>query len=305
MDLLLHAKSDDDAWRAALSRHLPEARVHNHPTTVATDYALVWRPPPEVFAGQRRLKAVFNIGAGVDALLQSSGLPSGVPLIRLEDAGMAPQMVEYVAWGVLGHHRDFVGYADQAKRAEWKSRSVVRAGDFGVGILGLGVIGSAIVEGLRPFGFALYGWSRRPRSLPGVATFAGRDELPRFLDNLRVLVCVLPLTPDTAGLLDRSVLSALPRGAFLINVARGDVVVEPDLLALIESGHLSGALLDVFHEEPLPAEHPFWRHPRILVTPHVSGVTLVEESIAQIAAKIRRLECGEPVGGVVDPVAGY
>lgn len=305
MDLLLHPKSNTDAWHTALARHLPEARVHAYPTAVGTDYALVWRPPPEVLAGQHRLKAVFNLGAGVDALLDNAVVPAGVPLIRLEDAGMAAQMAEYVAWGVIGHHRDFSGYTDQAARAEWNSRPVVRASDFGVGILGMGVIGSAIVEGLRPFGFALHGWSRRRRTLPGVATFAGRDELPRFLENLQVLVCVLPLTAATAGLLDRDVLSALPRGAFLINVARGDIVVEADLLALIDGGHLAGALLDVFHEEPLPADHMFWGHRKILVTPHVSGVTLIEESIAQIAAKIRLLERGEPVSGVVDPAAGY
>jgi glyoxylate/hydroxypyruvate reductase A len=296
MDLLFGIPGDDTAeWQAAIARHLPDATVHRAPARVACDYALVWKPAPEAFAGQSRLKAVFNLGAGVDAIVGMPGLPSAVPLIRLEDAGMAAQMVEYAVWGTLNHFRGFGAYAAQARDGLWKPRPARRPDSLTVGVLGIGVLGRAVLEGLRPFGFRLAGWSRTEKSIPGVATFAGGPALTEFL----------PLTPQTRGLLDAAALAALPRGAFVINVARGDIVVEDDLLGALDAKYLSGALLDVFHQEPLPPEHPFWRHPRVIVTPHVSAATLVDESVAQVAAKIRRLERGEPVCGIVDRVRAY
>jgi glyoxylate/hydroxypyruvate reductase A len=306
VDILFHSTSGDPAaWLAALARHLPDARIHRPPTPVAADYALVWKPPPEVFAGQTRLKAVFNIGAGVDAVVDNAGLPTGVPLVRLEDAGMARQMADYVTWGVLGHFREFPVYAQQAARPEWKPRPPRARECFGVGVLGLGVLGTAVLDALRPFGFALSGWSRTPRSLPGIRTFAGPEAFHAFLAGCDVLVCLLPLTASTRGLLDAAAFGALPPGALFVNVARGGVVSEDDLLAALDRGHLAGALLDVFRDEPLPDAHPFWRHPGVTVTPHVSAATLVDESIAQIAAKIRQLELGEAVTGVVDRARGY
>ena len=306
MDLLFHnASGDPRAWKYAIDRHLPGSRIHDAPAATACDYALVWKPPPDAFAGQSWLRAVFNIGAGVDALIGHPGLPVGVPLIRLEDAGMASQMVEYVTWGVLHHYRRFGDYAEQAALGHWKPRPVARPGSLTVGVLGLGVLGTAVLDALRAFGFTLAGWSRSPKSVAGVATYAGRGACLPFLARCNVLVCLLPLTPDTRFLLDARALAALPRGAFLINVARGDLVAEDDLLAALDSGALGGALLDVFHEEPLPPNHRLWRHPRVIVTPHVSAATLVEDSIAQIAAKIRRLERGESVSGVVDRALAY
>ena len=299
------ANENGDDWLAALSRALPEAQIDPWPGAVAdADYALVWKPPAELLGALGRPKAVFNLGAGVDSI-ECSALPSDVPLIRLEDAGMAEQMAEYVCHAVLRRYRELDQYAEQQRAALWRQRRRIAKRFFGVGILGFGVLGIAVARALAPFGFPLSAWSRGRKSLPGVTVHAGAGALEAFLGGAQVLICMLPLTRDTRGLLDRRRLSRLPRGAYLVNVARGPIVVDEDLLAVLDEGHLAGAMLDVFHDEPLPAAHPFWHHPRIALTPHVSAVTLVDESIAQIAAKIRRLEAGLPVGGVVARDQGY
>lgn len=306
MDVLLSATgANAERFHEALGRQLPGARIHRPPTEVACDYALVWKPPEDPFAGQTRLKAVFNIGAGVDAIIDHPGLPAGVPLIRLEDAGMASQMVEYVTFGVLQHLRSFDRYAAQAARGEWRALPVRPTSSFTVGILGLGLLGRAIADGLRPFGLRLAAWSRSRHDHPGVTCLAGAHELDTFLRHLDVLVVMVPLTPETRGLIDAARLAALPRGAALINVARGGVIVDADLLAALDSGHIGNAMLDVFTEEPLPPDHRFWRHPRVRVTPHVSAVTLVDESIRQIVKKILAMERGDTVSGVVLRSRGY
>jgi glyoxylate/hydroxypyruvate reductase A len=232
-------------------------------------------------------------------------LPSSVPLVRLDDAGMAEQMVEYVCHVVLRDYREFDAYADQQREARWQQRPRLSKGAFTIGILGTGVLGAAVAGALVRLGFPVRVWSRTRKAIPRVVSFAGVQELDDFLDATRVLVCLLPLTRDTGKLLDAARLSRLPQGAYLVNVARGAILVDADLLALIDRGHLAGATLDVFRDEPLPAEHPFWHHPRIVLTPHVSAVTLVEESVAQIVGKIRRLEAGLPITGIVDRERGY
>jgi len=294
-----------DAWRDALAAALPEASIAVWPDGPADPaYACVWRPPAELFARVRPAKAIFNLGAGVDALLAVPTLPRDVPVIRLEDAGMAGQMAEYATLAVLRAYREADVYAAQQREARWRPHERRAKADFGVGLLGCGVLGRAIAAALAPFGFPLAGWSRTGKALPGVAAF-GPDELASFLAASHALICTLPLTPETTGLLDRATLAQLPRGAHVINVARGEIVVDADLLALLDEGRLGGATLDVFRTEPLPAEHAFWHHPRITVTPHVSAVTLIPESIAQVAAKIRRIERGEAVTGIVERDRGY
>ena len=293
-------------WRAALAAALPDARIAVWPEPCAEpDYALVWKPPTELFAQYRSIKAVFNLGAGVEALLAVPTLPDGVPVIRLEDAGMAEQMAEYVALAVLRAYRESDAYATQQREGRWQPRARIPKSEFAVGLLGLGLLGSAVAAVLCPLRFPLVGFSRERKSVPGVESFAGDDELPIFLARSRVLVCLLPATRATRTLLDRSMLARLPRGAHLVNVARGEILVEADLITLLDTGQLAGATLVVFRVEPLPSGHPFWHHPRIVVTPHASATTLVADSIAQIAAKIRRLERGEPVGGTIDRVRGY
>ena len=305
--LLYTGASNAAAWIDALSRAMPEAVIGTWPddATREADYALVWRPPPEVLATLDRAKAIFNLGAGVDGLDSMPRSLEGVPLIRLEDAGMAEQMAEYVAHAVLRRYREFDAYAQSQREAVWQPRRRLDKSEFRVGILGIGVLGAAVASTLTAFGFPIDGWSRSRKQLPGVRSFAGDAELREFLGRCNVLVCMLPLTAETRGILGHATLSRLPRGAYIVNVARGALLIEQDLLALVDSGALAGATLDVFQDEPLPPSHAFWHHPRITVTPHVSAVTRIEESVAQIDAKIRQLEAGLPVSGIVDRARFY
>jgi glyoxylate/hydroxypyruvate reductase A len=294
-----------EPWITGLRAALPQAQVEVwQPGAPAADYAVVWAPPQAFLDQQPQIRALFNIGAGVDALLKLH-LPPGVKVVRLDDAGMSVQMAEYVCHAVIRHFREFDGYAVDVAQGRWSYRKPRSRADFAVGVMGLGVLGSRVAQALRGFEFPVNGWSRSPKTMEGVRGFAGRDGLQDFLAASRVLVNLLPLTPDTHNLLNRETLSRLQPAGYVINVARGAHLVDDDLIALVDAGHLAGATLDVFRTEPLPGEHPFWRHPKITVTPHTSARTLREESLAQIAGKIMALECGQPIAGVVDPVRGY
>ena len=294
-----------EPWVNALRQQLPEARVEAWAAGAEpADYAVVWAPPQDFLDAQPRLKGLFNIGAGVDALMQLR-LPTGVPVVRLDDAGMSVQMAEYVCHAVIRYFRELDVYADEAQQAHWAFRRPRVRADFTVGVMGLGVLGQRVAQALRGFEFPVVGWSRTPREVEGITCHAGAEGLSAFLGASQVLVNLLPLTPDTENILNRDTLAQLRPGAYVINVARGAHLVDADLLALFDSGHLAGATLDVFRTEPLPAEHPFWQHRRITVTPHTSARTLRDESVAQIVGKIRALERGEPITGVVDPLRGY
>ena len=247
---------------------------------------------------------MFNIGAGVDALLKLK-LPPGVKVVRLDDAGMSVQMAEYVCHAVIRHFREFDGYEADVAEGKWSYRKPRLRADYPVGVMGLGVLGERVARALRQFDFPVHGWSRTPKAVEGVVCHAGIDRFDSFLSSCRVLVNLLPLTPDTHDILNRKTLARLLPGGYLVNVARGAHLVDDDLLALLDSGHMAGATLDVFRTEPLPAGHAFWKHPKITVTPHTSARTLRDESIAQIAGKILALERGDPIAGLVDPVRGY
>jgi glyoxylate/hydroxypyruvate reductase A len=294
-----------EPWVAGLQAALSEAQVSAwQPGDPPADWAVVWAPPQAFIDEQTGLKALFNTGAGVDALLKLR-LPPGLRVVRLDDAGMSVQMAEYVCHAVIRHFREFDGYEADIREGRWSYRKPRSRADWPVGVMGLGVLGTRVAQALRVFDFPVHGWSRSPREVPGVVCHAGEAALDGFLASCRVLVNLLPLTPQTENILNRQTLGRLMPGGYLINVARGAHLVDDDLLALLESGHLVGATLDVFRTEPLPADHPFWTHPRLTVTPHTSARTLRDESIAQIAGKIRALQRGEPVAGVVDPVRGY
>ena len=307
--ILFHAVDANPApWLADLQAALPQAslRVWQDGDDGPADYAVVWKPPAAMLQDRPDLKAVFNLGAGVDAILQlGAALPAQVPIVRLDDAGMGVQMAEYVSHAVLRYFRRFDQLEAQQRNGQWRFLKAFEKDKFSVGILGLGVLGSRITAALAPFGFPLQGWSRTQKNLPGVTCHSGADGLDDFLAASRVVVCVLPLTADTAGILNRTTLGKLPQGAYLINVARGAHLVEEDLLALVQSGQIAAATLDVFRQEPLPAEHPFWQEPRITITPHIAAVTLRGDSVRQIAAKITRLQQGHAVEGVVDRARGY
>jgi len=233
------------------------------------------------------------------------GLPVGVPIIRLDDVGMGVQMAEYVTHAVLRYFRRFDQFDAQSRAQQWRPIKPFDKTDFTVGILGIGTLGQRIADALAHFEFPLHGWSRSPKNLPGITCFSGNDGLDAFLRGSRVVVCVLPLTPETSRILGRANLAKMPKGAYLINVARGGHVVEADLLEMVQDGHIAGATLDVFDVEPLLAQHPFWQEPRITITPHIGALTLIDESAQDIAAKIKALQRGEAVTGIVDRLKGY
>lgn len=294
-----------EPWLAALRSALPQAEVEVWvPGAPPGDYAVVWAPPQAFLDEQPQLKALFNLGAGVDALTALK-VPPATQLVRLDDAGMSVQMAEYVVHALIRHFREFDLYAQDVAEGKWSFRRPRLRQDFPVGLMGLGVLGQRVARAVQAFEFPVLGWSRSTRQISGVRCYAGMDQLGEFLAETRVLVCLLPLTAETEGILNRQTLTQLRPGGYLINVARGGHLVEEDLIPLLEAGQLAGATLDVFRQEPLPAGHPFWRHPKITLTPHTAARTLRDESVAQIAAKIARLERGESIAGIVDPSKGY
>ena len=310
MRILLHrADGRTEPWLKDFSKYLPEAEFeiwHAGEKSQPCDYAVVWSPPEAMLPELAQVKAIFNTGAGVDALLRyGDAIPRDIPIIRLGDAGMGLQMAEYVTHAVLRYFRRFDDYERQARAGIWAALPPYNREDFAIGVLGLGALGMRVIEALAPFGFPLRGWSRTEKRIDGVQCYQGLDGLDTFLRGSRVLVCMLPLTPETNNLIDRSNLGKLPAGAYVINVARGAHIAEPELLSLIKSGHIAAATLDVFRNEPLPAQHPFWQEPRITITPHISALTLRRESVQQIADKIRSFESGQPVADIVDRALGY
>ena len=292
-------------WLQGLREALPGAVVEEwHLGAPPADHAVVWAPPQQFLDEQPALKGIFNIGAGVDALLKLR-MPPDALVVRIDDGGMAVQMAEFVCHAVIRHFRELDGYDADIAAGKWTCRKPLERADFPVGIMGLGVLGERVAQAVAQFEFPVLGWSRTPKTVAGVRSLAGEAQFDEFLAATRILVCLLPLTTETQGIMNARTLGLLRPGGYVINVARGAHLVEQDLLALLDSGHLAGAALDVFRSEPLPQQHPFWGHPKISITPHTSARTLRDQTIAQIAGKIRALERGEPVAGVVDVGRGY
>ena len=300
-------------WREALALAFAAAdlKVDLHVwdgRPIGARYAIGWVPPAELFAAETQLRAVFNLGAGVDALLSRGLVPAHVPIIRLVDAGMATRIAEYSCFAIARITRGLDRFAPPPTGLrDWNAfrprEEVTR-----VGVLGLGAMGSAVLEAAARFGYPVAGWSRTPRRMPGVETFAGAGQLDAFLGVSNILVNALPLTTQTQDLLDRRAFAQMPRGAHVINVGRGGTILDEDLIAALDDGQLASATLDVFRVEPLPADHPFWAHPRITVTPHLAAPTPYGPAARQIAAGLKQLESGLPareLAGYVDRSEGY
>ncbi|MEL5245228.1 MULTISPECIES: glyoxylate/hydroxypyruvate reductase GhrA [Serratia] len=307
-----HPLFNAQEWLAGIKQRLPQAEIREwqRGDERPADYALVWRPPHEMLANRRDLKAVFALGAGVDAILDQERkhpgtLPAGVPLLRLEDTGMAQQMQEYALSYMLRYFRRFDEYQALQQRQEWQPLDPHSLDDFTIGILGAGVLGQSVARKLTEFGFSVRCWSRSAKQIDGVQSFAGEAQRAAFLDGVKLVINLLPNTPETVGILNRELFAQLSSGAYLINIARGAHLVEADLLAALEQGQLAAATLDVFAREPLPQDHPFWRHPRVTITPHIAAITLPQQAMDQIAANIRALEAGHAPAGVVDRQRGY
>jgi glyoxylate/hydroxypyruvate reductase len=251
------------------------------------------------------LKLIISLAAGVDHILRDPTLPGGVPILRLVDPHMTRAMSEYVALQVLRLHRQDFDYRAQQAAVEWREHGQKNAAERTVGILGFGQLGQDAGQVLKALGFDVAGWSRSAKMVPGFVTYAGAARLDALLARSEILVSLLPMTPETEGILNARLFAGLPRGAGLVNAGRGRHLVEDDLLAALDSGQISAAVLDVFREEPLPAAHPFWRHPRIIVTPHIAAETHPPTAAAIIAKVIDDFEAGLPLANVIDPQRGY
>ena len=309
MALLFHSDDEDGGeWGRHLKAHLPDLELRFWPDLGAAEeieFVLMSHPTPGLFGRLPNLKAVFGDGAGIEDLIGNPELPAGVPVTRIVDHNQAREMAEWAIYAVLHFHRKMPAYEDQRRRGAWVSLGRTDSTKTRVGVMGLGVIGRVTAERFALLDFDTAGWSRTAKEIAGVAAFHGADGLDAFLARTDMLVCVLPLTPQTRGIIDAAAIAKLPRGACVINLARGGHVVDDDLLAALDSGHLSGAALDVFVEKPLPPGHPFWTHPKIIWTPHIAGFVDPATAADQIAENIRRARDGRPLLHVVDPARGY
>lgn len=295
-------------WRAHLAKHLSLAETlvsGDAPHDAdAIDIALVANPPAGALARYGNLRFIQSLWAGVDRLLSDPALPK-VPVARLIDPDLTQAMIEGVVAHVLALHRQAPAYARQQVSREWVQRDQPLARERKVAILGLGELGAAVAQALASLGFDTCGWSRRARIVPGIESYAGAAGLDALLQKADILVNLLPLTPETTGLIDRSFLARLPRGASLVNVARGAHVVDADLLAALDAGHVDHATLDVFRDEPLPQGHRFWSHPRVTITPHVAAYSAPASAARLAAANVAAFRQGLPVKGLVDSSRGY
>lgn len=297
------------AWQkkmAALAPHFKLVTLAQQPVLENIKAVLAWQPQAGVFPLLPQLKFIQSLGMGVDHLLSCPDLPAEIPISRVVDADMPRQMSEYVLYGVLKAFQQLQHYQQQQQQQLWQPLPRHHASTFSIGVMGYGALGQAVAQHLHSNGFSqLRAWARTSKASAVAHTYAGPNELDMFLHDLDVLVCLLPLTRHTRYILNRRNLALLAPGALLINPARGEHLVEEDLLALLAEGHLSGALLDVFSTEPLPAEHPFWTEPRIEITPHIAAKTNVHTVMEQIVSNLERLQRGAPLLNVIDRKREY
>lgn len=310
MPELIAVKSDFDRfheWEAAFKHYGIEAIPWNERQSRRNDirYALVWQPEPGSLAALPSLEVIFSIGAGVDHLKGDNIAPDGIPVVRMVEDSLTAGMVEFVVYNVLQFHRQMDFYQHNQRKHVWQPRMQSAAWDRTVGILGLGVLGSAAGQLLRQLQFNVLGWSRTEKHVDGIQSYFGNNQLSTFLSRCEFLVCLLPLTDATKGMVNRKLLSQLPKGAFFINAGRGPVVNDHDLLSALDSGQLEGAALDVFNQEPLPPDSPYWGHDKVIVTPHIASITLPGTSAKHVAENIQRHRESKPLLYLADLSLGY
>ena len=305
--LYIAVRNNAEAFATLFRTALPDHEVVTDlPTDGApTAYAVVGVPPPGLIGGLTGLELILSINAGVEHLLASGEVPDTVPIVRMVDPGLVQGMVQWVAARVLGWHRNLFGYAAQQAEPRWAQKSERLASERTVTVLGAGALGRPVAEMLASFGFSTRIWSRSPHDIPGIAGFAGADALGAAVDGTDILVNLLPATAGTIDLIDYALLARMARGGLLVNGGRGVTVVDGDVLRALDEGLLDSAALDVFRKEPLPADDPFWRHPKVHVTPHVAAITHAHTSVAIMAENVRRHERGEPLAHLVDRRQGY
>ncbi len=295
-------------WKEAILRKFPAISVYHyleeHPKEAIT-MAIVWKHPHGSLAKYPNLKCIASFGAGVDFIFDDPTLTGTIPVTRVIDPVLGSDMSEYVISAILGHLKNFKSYQQDQHNGIWEPKPYQRIQDHTVGILGAGTLGMTLALELKKIGFKVIGWVSSPKQEQKIPLYVGDAQKPGFLQKSTVLVCLLPLTKITTGILNKGNLSLLPEGAFLINVARGGHLVEKDLIELLNEGHLSGACLDVFNEEPLPKTHPFWKHAKIQITPHVASVSDPNSVVPQLIENYTRLCEGKPLLNEVDLSKGY
>jgi len=295
------------AWQSLFQTHAPDIDLRlwpeiGEPSQVR--YFAAWQPPQNLHERFPSLEVIFATSAGVDQF-DLGELPEHIKVVRMLDPGIAQGIVEYAGFAVLSLHRQMPLYLQQQREKQWQVHELTPASKRRVGVMGLGNLGVATLESLRPFGFELSGWARSQKDIPGVQCFAGAEQLPSFLAQCDILICLLPLTDDTRGILNAKTFAAMPKGAQLINLGRGGHLVESDLLDALESGQLSHAIIDVLNDEPPATEHPFWHHPNIWLTPHIGANTSPDSAFDVLLGNIRRHQRGEAMQGEIARDQGY
>lgn len=296
-----------EAWQRLFAERAPEYRLRIWPDAgdpAAVQYLCAWLLPPEPLSVFPNLKALFCVAAGVDQL-DLARVPPNLPVVRMIEPGLRNGMIEYTCWAALALHREIPGFQRHQRAEVWDERPGTVASKRRIGVLGMGVLGRAVLEKLHGFGFDCAGWSRSRHALPGVAAYAGVEELPAFLARTDILICLLPLTGETRGMLDAKLFAMLPRGASLVHVGRGPQLVADDLRAALDSGQLGHAIVDVCDPEPLPPGHWLWQHPKVWLTPHIASMSQPESAFEVLLENLRRHRAGEPMHGQVDRTRGY
>ena len=312
MNLMFISNEDrDDTWCECLQAELHDVAFYTWPidsnaiNPLDIDYVLAWKPPSSVIKKFPNIKAILSLGAGIDGITCDPELPTDKPIVRLVDDSLSQGMTHFIVYWTIHHHRDMDKYQILEASKTWAQLPQVDAAHRRVGILGLGELGASAGRALASLQFNVAGWSQSEKKIDGVTSYFGDDGLPAFLAHSEILICLLPLTDATTGIVNAKLLSQLPKNSVFINCARGGHVVDDDLLAALDQNHLSKVVLDVFNTEPLPTDHPYWKHPKVTVTPHIAALTAPHSGAKYVAENIRRIERGEVPMNLIDLTKGY
>ena len=306
--VIISQKSNQDEWVSALKKLAPEINIQIYPDDKKREditFALVWQPPLGVFKHYPNLMCIASTGAGVDHILKDPDIPDDVLVTKIVNEKLTNDMIGYLLAAVMNYTRNFSEYSSLKKEGNWQPKPYAARSELKIGILGMGELGRAAAINFNNLGFNVHGWARSDKTIKGIKVFIGPGSFVKFLNESSILICLLPLTNETHNILNATTFKHLPAGAYIINVARGEHLVVEDLIEALDSGQLSGACLDVFREEPLAKDHPFWKHEKILITPHIASITNIEHVAPQITDNYLRLKNGQPLLNTISRSAGY
>ncbi|SFN42582.1 2-hydroxyacid dehydrogenase [Salegentibacter flavus] len=306
--LIVSPGKDPKPWVKALQNQHPGLNIYVYPEEhdkKEVDFVLAWKHPRGLFKNYPNLKVIASMGAGVDHITSDSELPENIQITKVVDNMLEEDMGNFVLSLILNYQRNLLIYQKQQAEKTWNPVTYKRNKDVNVGVLGLGHLGQTTAKTLAKNGFKVHGFSKTPKNIENIESFSGEDEMEAFLEKSEILVNLLPLTPETKNILNKGLFEKLPEGAYVINVARGEHLVELDLIEMLDKDHLSGAAMDVFRQEPLPEDHPFWEHPKVFITPHIASVTHPNYVVPQIVENYERMKEDEPLKNVVEREKGY